>query len=200
MAMGLMNNQSCMSSLIAPLIGLAGVIVGAFLRPVVDRVVIWLNGPNLRLSADNCPTQTAGGAKQYYLRVAVENTGRLMARQCRVFLSEVEVWKVDRFTKTDYRDCLPLIWSYDSALVSTDIPFGVTRHADIAVFDPALQPGLRLQFWSGKSDPLDIPQFQSFTSLNGKFRFTIIAGVDGASAKKERVIVEWDGQRLVVEG
>lgn len=73
-------------------------------------------------------------ANQVYFRLQVTNVGHRTLRGCRAWLVRVERLNGnDFFQPTNYRDTLPLVWSYDDSIESVDLPPGVQRYFDVAL-------------------------------------------------------------------
>lgn len=176
------------------LVPLAAVVLGWLLGLITPslhrRIKIWLLGPKLKYSVDENSLQPIPNGLDFYLRVGITNVKPLIAKQCRAFLVKVEEWDDKNYKPTNYRDCLPLIWSYDTALVTVDIPRGVTRHFDIVRIGRDLKE-FNLCLWSGTKDRLAPTQYEHFCKRRGQFRLTVCVGADEINSLEVKTEFLW---------
>jgi len=126
----------------------------------------------------------------YDIRVRITNRSRFVARDCRVYLINVE--KKDQkgeFVRTVYCDSIPLAWSCQEKhkrYSGYDIHHGVNQYVDIIV--------------TKKDSNEFCPQimvlpyrYSDLFKKKGVFRFTIQAAAAGADPVTIKLIFDWKG-------
>ena len=129
--------------------------------------------------------------KAYYIRVKVTNIRRAVAKDCKVYLVNVE--KEDdngKFKPTIYCDYIPLAWSCQNMgeqYRGIDLNKGVNQFADVittreisSVFYPPL-----------KLFPF---RYQEIFSQKGTFRFTVQVTSANTEPKTIKIVFHWDGK------
>ncbi|RIK73640.1 MAG: hypothetical protein DCC68_24515 [Planctomycetota bacterium] len=170
----------------------------AIAPPLWYFVTRWLLGPKLVITGDvsnfqdDCdPTKASS-----YLRLSVTNTKSRSAKNCRCYLTDIEIEGKVGWTAAGtsvagerivYRDCLPLIWSYDTSLVTCDIPMGVSRHVDIFSVEwesDAYVP----RFWRADGTVLEPTEYAPIFQSGGTRRFTVLITADHMPAIRKQII------------
>lgn len=173
---------------------LAGFIIAIFAEPVRR----FFFKPKLKLEfqqSPDCISQTyevANGKKvadARYIRVNVTNSSKVIAKDCRSYLINIE--KCDRegkFVPTVYCDSIQLAWSCQGRMDrwrGIDICKGVNQYVDIIAtrniskaFDP--------QIMAKPNRYLDL------FNETGKFLFTIQVSADGADPKTIKLEFVWN--------
>lgn len=120
-----------------------GLVSGAAIPLVVEWLKQRLYGPRLEVMhgegesfvpRSEEPGKTPGPHPSRYLRVRVKNTGRMIAKNCRAYLVNIEELVHGNPSRTFYRDTLRLRWAYEEQEElheGVDIPPGVFIYFDI---------------------------------------------------------------------
>jgi hypothetical protein len=179
-----------LSNVISYLLGFA---TAVFAEPIRK----WLFKPDLILEfaeGHACITKTyeaVSGEKVadvHTIRVKVTNQRRIVARDCRGYLINVE--KQDEkgvFVPTIYCDSLPLAWSCqrkEDRYRGIDIPKGVNQYLDVIVTKST----------SNEFEPQVMVKLFRYSDLfkeKGTYRFTIQATVADANPRTIKLILKW---------
>jgi hypothetical protein len=186
---------------------LIGAVVGGVLtflasvltEPVRDRFF----GPKLQLeftpNNQAFVTMTKEVDRQHrlnlasYVRVLVTNTRKRIAKQCRAYLIDFEVWNpsLRRFEPTKYCEALQLAWSASSsrdlAYYPLDIPKDVRQFVDVV----SVREGsttIRTHVIANLNRYSDL-----LTQQTGKLRYTVLVAGDNLEPQKTQVVLEWNG-------
>lgn len=128
--------------------------------------------------------------RAYYIRIKVTNEKRIVAKDCKAYLVNIE--KSDQFANfkpTVYCDSIPLAWSCQNKgeqYRGIDINKGFNQFLDIVTtreiadfFDPQI-----------KLKPF---RYEDIFKDRGRFRFTIQVTAANADPKTLQLIFEWTG-------
>lgn len=160
----------------------------------------WLRRPKLKLSfsgGDDCRSESMlvnarGDAvgKAIYVRVKVENAGKLLARSCRAYLVKTESMHDDGGVKpTIFADSLPLEWScrpHGAGGEPIDLPRGVSQYVDVvAIGINTTLPGPDARFWQMCfAVPSPVRYDGLFSGRPKKLRFTVLVSGDGVAPEQ----------------
>lgn len=176
---------------------LAGFIVAIFAEPIRQR--LFKPKLNLEFSKDGgCISKTYEAksanssitTEAFYIRIKVTNTSRIIARDCRAYLIDIEKQdEHDKFAPTVYCDSIQLAWSCQGRrdrYEGIDLSKGVNKYLDVIVTRNTLR----------KFDPQIMVKPFRYSSIfeeTGVFRFTIQASANGADPKIIKLILDWKG-------
>jgi len=175
---------------------IAGFVIAIFAEPVRR----FFFKPNLNLEFDEnkgCVSGTFEVNKEgekiadaRYIRVKVTNTTKIIAKNCRAYLINIEKWDgKDNFMPTGYYDSIQLAWSCQGWMDrwrGLHICKGVNQYVDVLVtrntseaFDPQImcKPFRYLKLFKEK----------------GKFLFTTQVSADRADPKIIKLEFDWNG-------
>ncbi len=185
-------------SLGSTLIGLAAGAIGFILTKHLDR---WFFSPRVRIVFDDDDGNRVDYSdfndrnmltESIYHRLKLTNDSTTVARDCRVYLTNLEVNPGDGFMRTSFRDSVRLQWAHEKADElegKVHLPKGVGMYFDIA--------------YQTNEHPEYMEKVDSFTprivnkalrSENSMhrhvpYRFTIIATADNAEPYVAKVVV-----------
>lgn len=175
---------------------LAGFAAAVFAEPI--RKWLFKAKLNLEFTGEHaCVTTTYATingkkvADVHTIRVRVTNTGKIIAKDCRSYLINVEKRNdKGKFVQTTYCDSIPLPWSYLPAKESfegIDIPTGINQYLNLIGTDSR----------SADFDPQIMIRPFRYTNLfkgTGTFRFTVRVTAANAKPRTFRLIFNWKGQ------
>jgi len=176
------------------LVGAGGAVIGGLLNGAYQHALDWFRQPQLRIDyegteANKVDVEYQQGDKsiaEVYIRARVRNTGRRIARGCRVFLVALnEVHSSGATTQTVLRDSLVLAWA-GYHFEPRDVPRGVEFFADVMRVSKH-QPG-----WLFSVERL----FASHARLKdyrGTYRFCLMVTGDNTSPSTCEIDVMYDG-------
>lgn len=192
--------RSLMENLQLLMVLLAGLFSGFFAAIFAEPVRQRLFRPKLDLEYDKakgCLSKTreqaiTGGtiAEAYYIRVRVTNMSKVIAKDCRAYLVEIEKQDENaKFVPTVYCDAIQLAWSCQGAedrYRAIDICKGVNQYIDVIVTrsnSPEFDPQIRVKPF----------RYSDLFKEIGSFRFTIQASADGADPVIFKLNFDWEG-------
>jgi len=194
-----------LAGLITAMSGQLGLVIGVVLgflssvltEPVRDR----LFGPKLQVEFDPDKQGFATHTKDNighdfvqasYIRVLATNKRKRIAKQCRAYLSGVEMWNASlrRFEPTLYCEALQLAWSASPegrAFDPVDIPKDVRKFVDVV--------SVREGSTSIRSHVIaHLYRYEDMlTKQSGKFRYTVLVAGDNMKPQSVKVGLEWNG-------
>jgi hypothetical protein len=141
----------------------------------------WMTSPNLKLdyldSPANKPTAVYKEKEQtieeIFIRVRLRNTGRRVARDCRVFLISVSEVIEGNVHKASFHDSMELAWpGYPRDFAPRPIPKGIDAYVDV-VSVRKNESGWRFHIKRSFSS-------QPFKDYKGNYRLKILATADNA--------------------
>ncbi len=164
-------------------IGGAAAIAGGLLTGFFDGVYRWWFRPKLDLSFEDQNdafvlegTYDPGGGVRTskHVRVCLINTGKSIARECRVYLTEISEVDGTQTHPTKLYDAKELPWAgYPKSYSPRHVASGIKFFVDVVRFsqnDP---------HWNWYIEHIFASQ-QSIISHKGKFRLTLVATADNA--------------------
>jgi hypothetical protein len=177
--------------------GVIGFLSSILSEPIRNR----LFGPKLLVdfnpTQQGCVTMTKEGSPVHgyknasYIRVLITNKGRGIAKQCRAYLINFEVWNPSRkrFEKTIYCEAIQLAWSasperpYDPV----DIPNDVHKFVDLAsVRENSSTVIVHLITMLNR-------YVEMLTQEKGRFRYTVLVAGENCKSQSAQVVIEWNG-------
>jgi hypothetical protein len=128
-----------------------------------------------------------------YLRLRVKNKRKKIAKQCRPFLIDVEVWDTTKakYTKTAFSDSIQAGWacapSREEAFKPKDIPNGIDQFIDLISTSQANPTSFNIEI-----NPMPYRYEPLFTGKK-KFRFTVQVTGDNVPPVASKVVLNWKG-------
>ena len=129
------------NELLAAFIGASAAIVGAIVTGVFDSFRRYIMRPVLRLSFKErddayCVESTyevdGQSRTSTFIRVRLSNSGKSVARDCRVFLTEIKEINGMRAHPTKIYDAKQLPWAgYPKDYISRPVPSGIHSYVDV---------------------------------------------------------------------
>jgi hypothetical protein len=177
---------------------LLGALVGFFIAVFAEPLRQKLFKPDLDVEFVNSPDYVAltpenRNCKAYYIRVKVSNRKRILARDCRAYLINIE--KKDEKGKclpTIYCDSIPLAWSLQKLgeqYSGIDIAKDVNQFVDIIKTTKT-----RNDANSFYPQIMVTPfRYENLFGETGTFRFTIQVSAANADPKNIKLIFDWEG-------
>ena len=175
-----------------------GALSGAYqhFRDRLERPVLELDHQEAQAYFPTANYQTKDGKEvvEIFVRARVHNTGFRVARECRVFLTNVEEVHHSGTTKTAFHDSMPLSWPLGD-FSARDIPKGVELFVDVvSVFRYP-------EGWNFKVPQLYSSQ-QGLKTYRGTYRLTLLATAANALPSKPLQIdatyqMDWNNFRAV---
>jgi len=178
---------------------LAGLFSGFFAAIFADPVKKWFFKPNLILEFDKgyafiTKTYAAINGKKvadvHTIRVRVTNASRIVARDCRGYLINIEKQNEKGvFVPTIYCDSLPLSWSCrvgTDSFTGIDIHKGINQYLDV----------IGTESTSNEFKPKVMVMLFRYSDLfkeTGIFRFTIQVTAVDANPSTIKLILNWKG-------
>lgn len=190
---------------------LFGWLLGLLSKELTELISLWIRGPKLSVSFDDSedcvtltpeeytvdtgPTTVAarpGKRTVFFARVRITNHKPRIARQVKVWLTNVERKQEGNFKPTIFRDSIPLIWSYDAESEYADVPKNVIRYADLVRIQSdssEFEPQMRSRS-GGILRPL---RLEHLFNEAGTLRFTVVVSAENIAPQETKVVVTWDG-------
>lgn len=189
-----------MCDLIKLLVGAGLGFVAGLVTPFSLR---WLThlilGPQLKVDFDVDEVEARDGNKsipQCYFRVRVRNPKPLVLRGCRGYLTQI----VDKNTsKPLLAETFPLIWSYDPARESFDLPRGPTPTIDVVRYEldhRFFVPCLR----SAEGATLAPHKFEESFPAAGTYEFSVLVAGEDIPPELRKFTVTYDGYNWPPKG
>jgi hypothetical protein len=136
-------------------------------------------------SANQVTAEYQQGRAEIYIRARVRNTGREVARSCRVYLAELTEIRTSGQISTSLYDAKQLQWA-GLDFIPLDIPRGVNLYVDLAWVSKD-QPG-----WRFSVQRLFASQ-SGLKTYRGTYRFHLLATAHNADPAVCSVDVSYDG-------
>ena len=187
-----------MEALSAFIGGIVGFLASVLTEPVKNfffgaRLKVEFNPEDPGCATDTKESSGQGFNKASYIRVLVTNTGKSIAKECRAYLKDVEIWNTGtgRFEATEYCESMQLAWSATPKpenFLSVDIPNGISRFVDvISVRDHSREITTHV--------PMVLYRYEEvLQKQTGKFRYTVLVAGDNLKPKSTQVVFEWNGK------
>jgi len=193
--------------------GLIG-FVSAVLSPIVSEPIRnWIHGPKLELffspKSRDCKsltrevvtirnTNVVGGVtnaetEAYYIRARVENKGHQIAKQCKVFLINVEKYNpaTRKYEDTIFCDSIQLTWSAsgndNDKFRALDLPRGVKQYIDL-ISTRKISQAYRLEVQT------QLFRYQELFLEQGEFLLTILVSGDNVQPVYKKILFVWNGR------
>ncbi|HEV3300579.1 MAG TPA: hypothetical protein VG055_13105 [Planctomycetaceae bacterium] len=169
-----------------------GALVGMFLDPFKQKVLLVLQGPKLEVELDEYFLE--GAPRRIYLRLRVTNAKERTAAACRAYLAKIETYDVStkQYKPFPFRDTFPLNWAFEQVIKRLDIPMGISRYADLALFRDN-SPGFVPQISTEEGKNVDAPRYWEMCGAHGRFRLTVFLTADGTSPEAREVAIDCPG-------
>ena len=178
---------SILASTLGGLIGGFFVIFGEVIR---NRIV----GARFELDlteGSRIKTPYRDGYEGIFIRVRVQNTGMIMAKSCRAFLTRIEKEnELGRFEPTNYAETYQLLWSGHEKPIALDLPNGLKRY--VTVLRSSNNPLVKPIFQITATIPLLM--YLNIVETPGKYRLQIMVSGDGIKAEFLTIIVTHTGK------
>ena len=163
-------------------IGAGAAIVGGLVTGAFEYIQQWWTRPKLKLDYVSGPANRTESTYQandqtiteIFIRARIRNTGKRIAKDCRVFLvSIVEVHQAS-IHETSYHDSMALAWpGYPREFGARAIPKGIDTYVDV-VSVRKNEAGWRFQVKSLYAS------HQALKAFKGTYRLTLLATADNA--------------------
>ena len=182
--------------LIAGLIGALAAIIGACLTGLFDYVRTYRVRPILLLEFERDDafivesTYLAHDKERSskFVRVRLRNVGNSVARDCRVYLTNIEEVRGPQIHPTTLYDSKPLPWAgYPPDTSSRALPKGINAFIDVIRFSKDDR------IWHFQAKPFFASQV-SIRDYTGTYRVTVVATADNAAPVTLSFHVEFDGE------
>lgn len=177
------------------LIGFAAAVIGGAASGFYQHVRDWWTGPRLSLNyADdaahfvNVDFVRPGGqdVSAVYVRVGLNNSGKRVAKGCRVFLTKLEEVHESGTTEAPLHDSLLLGWPGGTDFSPRDLPKGVDYFADV-VFVSKHAPGFRFAVREMYANQLTLGDYR------GTYRFHLLLTAENADPVGCKIDVSYAG-------
>jgi hypothetical protein len=170
-------------------------LAGGLLSGAFDALRDWWSRPVLQLDyqpeagsrATSTYIERDVSVEEIFIKVRLRNTGRKVARDCRVFLTKIREFTDGNFHETPYFDSKPLRWpGYPDDFAPRNVPKGIDSFIDVV--------GVRkdMSDWRFKVESLYANQ-QSLKTFKGTYRLTIVATADNANPTSFEIDVTYNG-------
>jgi hypothetical protein len=177
-----------------------GWLLGIFSAPLSWLIARKLLGPDLRLHFDNSRSYIVDTKEELqgasanllsasptkdvtFYRMRTTNEKKRTATKCQAWL--VAAQKIDLETGElvgETRDTMPLIWSYNAANPTVDIPRGIDRYIDLFTNYPG-EAGLTIQI-RGDDGKVMLPLcYENLFTTLGSYRLTVMLTAEECEPK-----------------
>jgi hypothetical protein len=177
------------------MLGIIAAILSGFLSGIfANDIRNWLFGPRLVIDlteqGSRIVTPFSDGTRGIYLRARVRNTGFLVAKSCRAFLTKIEKENdKGQFVNTIYAESCQLAWaSQGDGSRSLDIPSGIEQYIDVVHSNDLHEPMFRV---------VTMPyllMYQDVIDSAGTYRLEILVSGDGFTPKRYMILVSHSGK------
>jgi hypothetical protein len=175
-------------------IGAGAAIGGGLITGAFDLIRDWFSRPQLKLEysgGDDCKVESTWESKgqtetQIFIRVRLSNSGKRIARDCKVYL--VGLTEVSNSTehKTNFYDSMELSWpGYPQNFESRSVPSGIDMYANLVSVSKN-QSGWRFQVKQMYASQGNLKAYK------GTYRFRLLAIADNAAPAELFVDVHYD--------
>lgn len=131
-----------------------------------------------------------------YVRVRITNSSNVGINNCQAWLVGVRRFENPGYGRSEFRESIPLIWSYLPELETMHIPPGVAVHADVIRFHSTTTPVPQLRHPSGGLHKLKL--YEGLFAEQGRFRFEIIVSGDGMTPVASEVEYSYSADKTLV--
>lgn len=128
----------------------------------------------------------------FYLRVKITNRGRRTARNCRVYLANVEVQQGKKCRDTEYVDFMRLVWSHHPGIPSLDLLPEVPHWVDV------ISTLENCHHFFLETDP-KAEKYRDGFGETTMYRLTIRAYAEDAESAEAIIYLRWSGDWEHVE-
>lgn len=182
------------------LIAIVAGLIGLFAAPMVDAFWVWWRGPKLEASfaKNDCVITSPDTLNhvQLYFRIRVTNTLPRIAEGVRAWLVNIQRLNEDTgdYEATDYKDCLPLIFSDQRGIESASIPKGITWHVDVVMLHPKVERWHACLRGAEGEALTPLRYTEGLYTEPGTFRMTINVTAQHLSPIECKLYFKWDGK------
>jgi hypothetical protein len=187
-----------MSEWLTGVVGALSAIAGGLVTGAYDSFRDWVMRPKLVLDFDGegrgfipLSERRVDGAliEEKWLRIKLTNDGRRVARECQVYLVNVEELHEGHRRTTSYTDARPLFWpGYPRECGPRALPPSVSFFADVASVQKTI-PGWNFHIKGGLYQSEKI-----IGGYTGTYRLTMLATADNAKPVSAEVDVRYEHQ------
>lgn len=184
---------------------------GFFSAVFAEPLRRWLFKPELALSFEDSkdciahtplrPSDSYSVTEAYgiFVRVRATNRRRILAKNCRAYLVNIEKKTDESFSPTIYSDSIPLPWACKDAhasFIGFDLAKGLNQYIDILLAsDDPLSNGHK-SYWKPLI-PVNIFRYETFFrelyENAGIYRLTVQVVSDNAEPAIIKLTIEWNG-------
>ena len=190
------RNRTMSDELLYASIGASAAIAGGILTGVFDGLRQYIMRPVLRLSFKErdeayCVESTyevdSQSRTSTFIRVRLVNSGRSVARDCRVFITEIKELNGMQTHPTKFYDAKELPWAgYPQDYSSRPIPPGINSYVDVIRFSKGESS------WNFRVKALFASQ-ESIKNYKGTYRLKVVATADNAKPTEVEFNVTYTG-------
>jgi len=172
-----------LTTLTIALIGAGGAILGGLLNGAYQHLLDWLNRPVLHIDYAGSDANLVSAeykkgdinVAEIYVRARVTNTGRTIAKGCRVFLVALKEVHASGTTATSWHDSTSLAWAGHD-FIPRNVPRDVRFYVDVLKISKH-SPG-----WSFPVERFFASQ-ANLKTYRGRYRFGLMVTGENAAAR-----------------